>query len=66
VHDATELARAVAQINNELRNQYTLGYYPTARTYHGNWHKLKVTLNRPSEREKLRLVSKRGYYTPSR
>jgi Ca-activated chloride channel family protein len=62
VHDAAELARAVTQINNELRNQYILGYYPSNRTDHGRWRKLKVTLNRTANREKLHLLSKKQYY----
>lgn len=65
VHDATELARAVTQINNELRNQYVLGYYPTNRTYDGHWHKLRVTLNRSAKQDRLHLISKKGYVASS-
>ena len=65
VHEATELARAVTQINNELRNQYVLGYSPTRRSSDQRWHKLRVTLSHSAKREQLHLISKKGYVASS-
>ena len=65
VHDASELTRSVTQINDELRNQYILGYLPTNHTHDGHWRKLKVSLNGNNQQGKFQLCSKKGYYASS-
>jgi Ca-activated chloride channel family protein len=60
VHDSVELARAVAQISHELRNQYVLGYYPKNRVRDGKWRRLKIRLTKSASQEKFRLYAKKG------
>ena len=42
------LQRAFAFIAEELRRQYSIGYYPKAAARHGQRRQLKVTVNRPN------------------
>jgi Ca-activated chloride channel homolog len=42
-----EAPAAFAGILAELREQYVLGYYPSARRHDGAWHKVKVRVSRP-------------------
>jgi Ca-activated chloride channel family protein len=62
-HDSGELSRAVTQINQELHNQYVLGYYPSQRTPEGKWRKIKVRLVGASSQARFRLYAKKGYYS---
>ena len=51
-----------AQVNEELRNQYTLGYLSTNSTKDGSYRRIEVGVNAPRA-----LVSARpGYYAPTR
>jgi len=62
VHDEAELHGAVAQLNEELHNQYVLGYVSTNRSHDGRWRRLKVTVPPTSARERLQAFAKEGYY----
>src|ERR1700737_4706986 len=54
------LAEAFDQISEELRSQYTLGYYPTNTAHDGKFRKIKVeTVNHD-----LKVLARRGYYAP--
>jgi VWFA-related protein len=64
IHEPDELPRAVSQINDELRNQYVLGYSPAPAARDGKWHKLKVNLNAGNS-NKLHIYAKKGYYGPA-
>ena len=44
--DLQRLPDAFAQIANELRNQYSLGYYPTNQVRDGRYRKLQVKVSR--------------------
>jgi len=62
-HSAQEMNDAIQKINRELRNQYVLGYSPSANPeLKGKWHKLKVHLNREPEKSNLRVYARKGYY----
>jgi Ca-activated chloride channel family protein len=63
-HDAPELLRAVVQINEELRNQYVLGYSPSSPQRDGKWRHLKVQLSPATDSRKFLLHAKKGYYGP--
>jgi len=49
---------AAAEVANELKQQYTLGYRPTNRRRDGAFHEIKVETANSS----LRVRTKRGYY----
>ncbi len=54
------LMQAFDEISEELRSQYTLGYYPTNSAQDGKFRKLKVeTANKD-----LKVLTRKGYYAP--
>jgi len=55
-----KLEEAFANIVDELRNQYTITYYPTNRKRDGRWRKLQVSVSRP----KLETRARKGYWAP--
>jgi Ca-activated chloride channel family protein len=62
-----DLPQITEHIGYVLRNQYVLGYRPTCKTDDGKWRKIKVKLaSLPKGLRPLRVVSKTGYYAPSR
>jgi Ca-activated chloride channel family protein len=63
VHDAGELAKAIAQINQELRNEYLLGYAPSVHEAGDKWRAIKVGLKDSGRAHKLRLYAKKGYFS---
>jgi Ca-activated chloride channel family protein len=42
VRSRTDIARAAASIGRALRNQYTLGYAPVAKSRSGKWRRIRV------------------------
>ncbi len=54
------LAEAFDQISEELRSQYTLGYYPTNATHDGKFRKIKVEMGNHD----LKVLARKGYYAP--
>jgi VWFA-related protein len=60
VRNEKKLEEAFDQISEELRSQYTLGYYPSNTNRDGRFHKIKIeTTNKD-----LHLLARRGYYAP--
>lgn len=60
VSSEKHLQEAFDQISEELRQQYTLGYYPTNGTRDGTFRKIKVeTVDRD-----MRALARKGYYAP--
>jgi Ca-activated chloride channel family protein len=57
-----KLEEAFINIIDELRNQYTLTYYPTNDKRDGRWRKLSLTVSRPEVTARAR----RGYFAPKR
>lgn len=55
-----KLEEGFTNIVDELRNQYTLAYYPTNQKRDGRWRKLSVA----TARQGLSTRSRRGYYAP--
>jgi len=60
VSSEKHLQEAFDQISEELRSEYTLGYYPTNATRDGTFRKIKVeTMDKD-----LKVLARKGYYAP--
>jgi VWFA-related protein len=60
VSSEKRLNEAFDQISEELRSQYTLGYYPTNTAKDGRFRKVKVeTTNKD-----FKILTRKGYYAP--
>ena len=60
VSSEKKLAEAFDEISEELRGQYTLGYYPTNNARDGIFRKIKVE----TANHDLRVLARKGYYAP--
>lgn len=60
VRNEKNLQQAFDQISEELRSQYTLGYYSTNGAHDGSYRKIKVD----TTRKDLDVLARRGYYAP--
>jgi VWFA-related protein len=60
VNSEKHLNEAFDQISQELRSQYTLGYYPTNAARDGKFRKLKVE----TTDHELKVLTRKGYYAP--
>jgi Ca-activated chloride channel family protein len=52
------------QVAREIRNQYTLGYYPTNTARDGSFRTVRVDVIPPHGRGKLLVRTRTGYYAP--
>ncbi|HET8922012.1 MAG TPA: VWA domain-containing protein [Candidatus Acidoferrum sp.] len=55
-----KLMQAFDEISEELRSQYTLGYYPTNSQRDGKFRKIKVE----ATNHDLKVLARKGYYAP--
>lgn len=61
----TELQRAFAQIQEELRSQYVVAYSPKNKARDGSRREVKLEIVNPElRRQKLQLVYRQSYYAP--
>jgi len=60
VNSEKHLGEAFDHISEELRSQYTLGYYPTNSAHDGKFRKIKVEMNNHD----LKVLARKGYYAP--
>ena len=60
VNNEKHLQEAFDQISEELRSQYTLGYYPTNSARDGKFRKIKIDL----ANHDLKVLARKGYYAP--
>ncbi len=60
VSSEKKLQEAFDQISEELRSQYTLGYYPSNATRDGGFRKVKVE----TPGKEYKVLARRGYYAP--
>ena len=60
VRSEKKLAEAFDEISEELRSQYTLGYYPTNSTQDGKFRRVKVE----TTEHDLKVLARKGYYAP--
>jgi Ca-activated chloride channel family protein len=65
VGNIADLPEISAQIGNELRNQYLLGYAPVNGARDGKYRKVKVSLEPPADMPPLQMHHRQGYYAPS-
>ena len=59
VRSEKNIEDAFDQISEELRSQYTLGYYPTNNARDGKFRKIRVDVAKD-----LKALTRRGYYAP--
>jgi Ca-activated chloride channel family protein len=59
LHDVEAICR---QIAHDIRNQYTLAYYPTNRALDGTFRRVKVELRAPRSYGKLSVRTRTGYF----
>lgn len=60
VNSEKKLREAFDEISEELRSQYTLGYYPTNPARDGKFRKIKID----TTDHELHVLSRKGYYAP--
>ena len=60
IRSEKNLEEAFDQISEELRSQYTLGYYPTNTARDGKFRKIKVEMGN----HELKVLARKGYYAP--
>jgi len=60
VSSTKKLNEAFDQISEELRSQYTLGYYPSNTVKDGRYRKLKVE----ASIKEYKILTRKGYYAP--
>lgn len=60
VSSEKNLEEAFDQISDELRSQYTLGYYPSNSAKDGKFRKIRVETNDHD----LKVLARKGYYAP--
>jgi len=60
VNNEKHLQEAFDQISEELRSQYTIGYYPTNSTHDGKFRKIKVEVSDHDDK----VLARKGYYAP--
>jgi VWFA-related protein len=60
VNSEKHLSEAFDQISEELRSQYTLGYYPTNSSRDGKFRKIKVDVSNKD----YKVLTRKGYYAP--
>jgi len=60
VRSEKNIEEAFDQISEELRSQYTLGYYPTNNTRDGKFRKIRVDV----DNHDMKVLARKGYYAP--
>jgi VWFA-related protein len=60
VNSEKKMEEAFDQISEELRSQYTLGYYPTNNSRDGKFRKIKLDV----DNHDLKVLARKGYYAP--
>lgn len=62
VNALTDLGAVYKQVADELRSQYSVGYYPINEARDGRWRKIRVEVQRPGARVRARS----GYWAPGK
>jgi VWFA-related protein len=58
VHNSKDLLKAFDEISEELRTEYSLGYYPTNTKLDGTYRKLRVEVSNKDDKA----LTRKGYY----
>lgn len=64
VDSSSELPRALATVNELIRNQYLLTFRPADSSRDGKWHPVRVRIQHPSGAPAYRVYARGGYYAP--
>jgi Ca-activated chloride channel homolog len=59
-----EVESTCVQIAHDIRNQYTLGYYPTNRNKDGSYRAVRVQAFSPDKKHPLEVRTRPGYFAP--
>jgi VWFA-related protein len=62
--DASDTEAICTQIAHDIRNQYTLAYYPTNAARDGSFRAVQVQVTPPKGSGKLSVRTRTGYYAP--
>ena len=62
--DAGDTEAICTQIARDIRNQYTLAYYPSNAARDGTFRTLQVEMLAPRGSSKLTVRTRTGYYAP--
>jgi Ca-activated chloride channel family protein len=62
----SEMDYYIRLIQDELKNQYVLGYVPTNKNRDGKWRKIEVKLNAPKHLPQMVVVAVQGYTAPGK
>jgi VWFA-related protein len=60
VHSDKKMMQAFDEISEELRSQYTVGYYPSNAALDGKFRKIKLEMNNHD----YKVLARKGYYAP--
>jgi Ca-activated chloride channel family protein len=60
----TDLPKTIEVIAREIRNQYILGYQPSALNSLGKYHRVDLKLGRPPGSKRMFVSWRHGYYEP--
>ncbi len=61
----SEVTPICQQVAREIRNQYTIGYYPTNSAKDGTFRAVQLKVIPPNGRGKLSVRTRTGYYAPA-
>ncbi|MBI3653116.1 MAG: VWA domain-containing protein [Acidobacteria bacterium] len=61
VRSLNDLAGVYKQVADDLRSQYSIGYYPTNDAHDGRWHKIRVELKKGGT-----VRARSGYWSPGK
>jgi len=59
-----EVEATCVQVARDIRNQYTLAYYPTNTKKDGTYRAVRVDATSPRSRDRLQVRTRTGYYAP--
>jgi VWFA-related protein len=63
-HTLDEVENTCVQIAHDIRNQYTLAYYPSNTRKDGSYRTVRVDASPPGRRERLTVRTRTGYFAP--
>ena len=66
VSTSSEVVYYIRLIQDELRNQYVLGYVPTNKNRDGKWREIEVKLDPPKNLPRLVIIAGKGYAAPTK
>ena len=62
--DLSDVTPICEQVAREIRNQYTIGYYPSNDQRDGTFRTVQVKVQAPGDLGKVLVRTRTGYYAP--